>query len=219
MNYGLVVAAGAGVRFGGRKQYFKLAGKPLIYHSLLAFERCPIVKETVLVTNVDVIDRAEALVRKWRFRKVNWVVGGGAQRQDSVARGLRILPDSGIVAIHDGVRPFLKPERLTQGFRTCRRSKAVVFALPAGETVKEVHDGLVAGTVLRDALFLVQTPQFFSLPLIKQAVDQAFRDGFYGTDDAQLVERAGGHVTVIHGWRENIKITTRADLKFAERLL
>jgi 2-C-methyl-D-erythritol 4-phosphate cytidylyltransferase len=219
MNYALVVAAGAGVRFGGHKQYFKLGGKPLVFHSLLAFERCPAVKETVLVTNVEMIDRAELLIRKWGFRKVNWVVAGGPERQDSVARGLRILPDTGMVAIHDGVRPFLTPERIAQGFRTCRRSKAVVFALPCGETIKAVVNALVTETVPRDGLFLVQTPQFFSLPLIKHAVDQAFRDGFYGTDDAQLVERSGGKVAILPGWRENIKITTRADLKFAEELL
>lgn len=219
MNYGLVVAAGAGVRFGGRKQYFKLGGKPLVFYSLLAFERCPAVKETVLVTNVDMIDRAELLVRRWGFRKVNWVIAGGLERQDSVARGLRILPDAGMVAIHDGVRPFLKPEHIAQGFRTCRRGRAVVFAVPCGETIKAADSALVTETIPRDRLFLVQTPQFFSLSLIKQAVDQAFRGGFHGTDDAQLVERAGGKVAILPGWRENIKITTRADLKFAEKLL
>src|SRR5512137_2718764 len=98
MNYGLVVAAGAGSRFGGRKQYAKLHGKPVFYYSLLAFERCPAVKETVLVTNLDMIDRVESLVRKWRLRKVTWVIAGGEQRQDSVARGLRVLPDEGMVA-------------------------------------------------------------------------------------------------------------------------
>jgi 2-C-methyl-D-erythritol 4-phosphate cytidylyltransferase len=77
----------------------------------------------------------------------------------------------------------------------------------------------VTRTIPRDALILVQTPQFFALPVIKQAVEQACREGFYGTDDAQLVERAGGNVAVIPGWRENIKITTRADLKLAEKLL
>jgi 2-C-methyl-D-erythritol 4-phosphate cytidylyltransferase len=219
MNYALVVAAGAGSRFGGRKQFVKLAGKPVMYYSLLAFERCPQVKETVIVTNLDMIDRVEALIRKWHLRKVNWVIAGGEQRQDSVARGLRVLPDEGMVAIHDGVRPLLTPERLTQGFRACRRSKAVIFALPAGETVKEVRKSTVTRTIPRDALILVQTPQFFALPVIKQAVEQACREGFYGTDDAQLVERAGGNVAVIPGWRENIKITTRADLKLAEKLL
>jgi 2-C-methyl-D-erythritol 4-phosphate cytidylyltransferase len=208
-NYGLVVAAGAGTRFGGRKQFYRLGGRPLVCYALSAFERCPVVKETVLVVNLDMIDRLAVMVRRRRLRKVRWIIAGGEQRQDSVARGLRVLPERGMVAIHDGVRPFLRPEYLTRGFAHCRKSRAVIYGLPVFETVKETRNDTITRTVPRENLVLAQTPQFFALALIKEAYDRADHEGFRATDDAQLVERLGAKVTVLPGCPENIKITTR----------
>ena len=236
MNYGLVVAAGAGTRFGGRKQFALLKGKPILYYSLRAFECCPAVKEVVLVTNADMIDRTEVMTKRWRFGKTKWIVAGGEQRQDSVAQGLRVLPDRGMVAIHDGVRPFLTPEQIARGFRECRRRKAVIFGVPISETVKSVRfeaspkskiqnpkskiqrAGVVMRTIPREHLILAQTPQFYDLTVIKRAYDQARQDGYYATDDAQLVERLRLGVAVLDGWPENVKVTTRADLEVAGRL-
>jgi 2-C-methyl-D-erythritol 4-phosphate cytidylyltransferase len=219
MNYGLIVAAGAGVRFGARKQFARLKDRPVIYYSLRAFELCPVVKETVLVTNLDEIDRMETLIHRWRMKKVNWIVAGGEQRQDSVARGLRVLPEKGMVAIHDGVRPIVSPERIEYGFLECRRNHAVIYALPASETIKQVKGSEVLSTIPREDLILVQTPQFFKLPLIREAYEHAAATGHWATDDAQLVEHLGGKVTVIAGWPENIKITTRSDLVRAAKFL
>jgi 2-C-methyl-D-erythritol 4-phosphate cytidylyltransferase len=216
-GYGLVTAAGEGSRFGGRKQFALLAGKPLLFYSLQAFERCPQVRETVVVTNADMIDRVEALTRRWRLRKVNWVVAGGEQRQDSVRQGLRVLPDSGMVAIHDGARPFLDARHLTQGFTACRRQPAVIYAFGIAETVKQLTRGCIERTIPRHELVLAQTPQFFDLALVKRAHRQAEAEGFYGTDDAQLVERLGRRVAVLPGWPENVKITTASDLARAEQ--
>jgi 2-C-methyl-D-erythritol 4-phosphate cytidylyltransferase len=219
VNYGLVVAAGEGSRFGGRKQFARLRSKPIVYYSLRAFERCPIVKEIVLVTSADMICRIESWLRRWRFRKVEWVVAGGERRQDSVRQGLRALPDRGLVAIHDGARPILRPEHLILGFRQCRKARAVIYALPVSETVKETSAGQVAATIPRQNLALAQTPQFFDLALIKLAYDRAYADGRYASDDAQLVEHLGIPVSVLPGWPENIKVTFPADLRVAAQFL
>jgi 2-C-methyl-D-erythritol 4-phosphate cytidylyltransferase len=188
-------------------------GRPLVYYALRAFDQCARIRETVLVTNADMLDAMEGLVKRWRLRKVKWIVAGGEQRQDSVARGLRVLPDVGMVAIHDGVRPNLQPGDITRGLRACAKTGAVIYALPVTETVKEVADSVVKRTLPRENLVLVQTPQFFSLSLLKQAYRRALLEDFCATDDAQLVERTGHPVAVIDGWPDNIKVTTREDLK------
>lgn len=216
--HGLIVAGGAGRRFGDRKQFASLAGKPVIWHSLSAFEKCPGISEIVLVTNSDAIDRADHLVRKWHLHKVNWIVAGGKERQDSVYQGLRALPDKGIVAIHDGVRPALNSQDISRGLKACRKHGSVIYARPIDETIKEVRNSAVIRTVARQGLFLAQTPQFFPLELIRRAHQLAAQDGYYGTDDAELLERIGEAVNVLPGWQQNIKITTRADLDLAARI-
>lgn len=218
-NYGLVVASGEGKRFGGRKQFVPVRGKPIIYYALRAFEQCPAVHEVVVATNPDALARLEERITSWRFRKVKWFVAGGSRRQDSVAQGLRVLPDQGWVAVHDGVRPCVAPEQIESGFRACRRWRAVIFGLPVQETVKVLRNNTVMETVPRHPLVLAQTPQFFELMLLKRAYQQAALDGYEASDDAELVERLGERVVVLPGWPENIKVTTRADLILVSCLL
>lgn len=210
--FGLIVAAGEGTRFGGRKQFARLASRPLLCYSLQAFEHCSVVKETVLVTNLDMIERLESWTKRWRLRKVKWIVAGGKSRQESVRQGLRVLPDKCLVAVHDGVRPCILPAQIALGFGICAKTGAAVPVLPVAETVKEIADGMVVKTIPHAGLALAQTPQFFEIALLRNAHRQAASEGFLGTDDAQLVEHYGGRVTAFLGWQENVKITTRDDL-------
>ncbi|MBI2218008.1 MAG: 2-C-methyl-D-erythritol 4-phosphate cytidylyltransferase [Candidatus Rokubacteria bacterium] len=146
------------------------------------------------------------------------VVPGGAERQDSVVRGLEAVPASfDLVLVHDAVRPFVSGALIDRVIDAARETGAAICALPIAETVKRVRDGAVDTTVDRTGLWVVQTPQGFRTAVLREAHDKARRDGVVGTDDAMLVERLGHPVRVVLGLVENIKITTPADLGRARR--
>jgi 2-C-methyl-D-erythritol 4-phosphate cytidylyltransferase len=149
------------------------------------------------------------------------LVGGGAERQDSVFIGLKaIKSDDGIVLIHDGVRPFVRQEHIVACIKGGAAHGACILGIPAFDTVKKVNStNEITQTLKRDALWLAQTPQAFQLKLIKKAHEAAKQEGFIGTDDASLVERLGEVVKIIPGSRRNIKITNQEDLKLAHALL
>jgi len=153
-------------------------------------------------------------------RKIT-LVPGGTERQDSVYNGLEAIPDrEGLVAIHDGVRPFVRSKTISDCIATAKTSGACIPALPVSETVKHVTaSGIIDKTFNRDTLWLAQTPQVFQYAIIRQAHDIAKRDGCSATDDALLVERLGHEVKVIAGSRFNLKITTPEDVQIAEAIL
>jgi 2-C-methyl-D-erythritol 4-phosphate cytidylyltransferase len=221
MNFGLIVAAGKGKRFGGTKQFFVLDGKPVVLHALEAFERSRIIDQIILVTNEHKVNYMETLIELHEIKKIKTIVSGGEQRQDSVWQGLQIIPEKaqGYVAIHDGVRPCVETKLLAQGFASCRIHKAVIYGLPIADTLKEANDGVILQTLDRSNLYLVQTPQFYEIQLIKKAYQQAIKDNFYATDDSALVERLGHKVHILPGNKSNIKITNREDLRLVQKLL
>lgn len=219
MNFGLIVAAGKGERFGGTKQFFLLDGKPVVLHTVEAFERCRCIDQIVLVVNPPKINYIETLLELQEIKKIRAVVSGGAERQDSVWNGLKVLPKKGLVAIHDGVRPLFETKLLAQGFALCRNHKAVICALSINDTVKEVKDGKTLKTIDRSNLYLIQTPQFYEIELIKKAYQKAIQEKFYATDDSTLVERLGIKVQIMPGSSSNIKITNREDLKLVEKII
>jgi 2-C-methyl-D-erythritol 4-phosphate cytidylyltransferase len=152
--------------------------------------------------------------------QVRKVVPGGKERQDSVARGLsEISPGTDIVLIHDGARPLVGQDLIGAVIEETGRSGAVVPAVPCEDTVKKAENGVVVETVDRKLLWAVQTPQGFKREIIFSAYEKAMKAGYYGTDDAQLVEKSGGRVKVIPGGKENIKITRPVDLVLAEAIL
>jgi 2-C-methyl-D-erythritol 4-phosphate cytidylyltransferase len=220
MNYGLIVAAGKGERFGAEKQFLLLKDRPILYYALKPFQESHAIDEIILVVRDKRIPAVRAeVVEKFGLSKIKHVVAGGAERQDSVWEGLKNLPDSGMVAIHDGVRPFVSPRLITEGLTACETHHAVIYGLPIADTVKRIIQGRVGETVDRSQLYSIQTPQFFDLALIKTAFQQAGRTAYYGTDDAALVERLGKPVFVLPGNPVNIKITTPDDLELAEAIL
>ena len=213
----IIVAAGEGRRFGAPKQFALLGGRSVLERSLAAFEANARVGEIVLVLP-DV-----ALGPKYAspFAKVRSVVRGGARRQDSVRAGFDRLDrhHTDLVLVHDGARPLVSDALIRRVIREAAAHGAAVPALPVEDTVKEGADGRVLRTLDRSRLFRVQTPQGFAYGILDEALREAERTGFTGTDDASLVERTGRPVALAEGDRRNIKITTLEDLRWAEDVL
>lgn len=204
------------------KAFLPLGGIPLLARTLKKFEACPIVDEIIpLVPEGEVPFCAEEIVRRFSLKKVSRILPGGPERQDSVYYGLKAIEGKAdFVIIHDGARPFVSLELIGRAISETRRWKAVVAAIPVGDTIKEVSEEReVQRTVDRSRLWIIQTPQSFEHSLIAQAQERAREEGFRGTDDASLVERLGVPVKVIEGSRFNLKITTPEDLVLGEALL
>jgi len=210
----IIVAAGEGQRFGSLKQFVPLGGKPVLDWCLEAFEAHADVDEIVLVVK----DEAKGKEYLQRYGKVSAVVRGGKKRQDSVLFGFQQLDpaQTDIVLVHDGVRPFIRGALISRVIQATRERGAVIPVIPVEDTIKIVEGEDVKRTLEREKLFRVQTPQGFPYATLKKALDKASEEGFYGTDEASLVERAGERVTVVKGDVRNIKVTTPEDLKMAE---
>ena len=220
----VIVSAGKGHRFmqGKKKQFYLLADKPILAHTLDKFEKCPLIRSILLVVGQEDLDYCmKEIVEKYQYRKISQVVPGGKRRQESVKNGINVLAkDAEIVVIHDGVRPFVTKQMIEESIRSAVRFKAVAMAMPVKETIKMVQrDGTVLKTLDRESLWQIQTPQTFQVNVIKEAYYRAIEDGFIGTDDASLVERLGVKVHVLPGAYTNIKITTPEDLILANLLL
>jgi 2-C-methyl-D-erythritol 4-phosphate cytidylyltransferase len=220
----IIVAAGKGERMGRElpKPFLPLCGPPLLIHTLRAVTQSPLITKIILV----VAPEREAFCRNLLSGYAPLhipitLVHGGAERQDSVRLGLAALDStSEIVAIHDAARPFLDREILERSIETAAEYGGALVAVPARDTIKRVaEDGTVLETILRQHLWLAQTPQTFRVPLIREAHARAVAEGVTATDDAALIERLGKPIKVVLGNQRNFKITTPEDLRFAEVLL
>ncbi len=221
---GIVIpAAGQGKRMGAgyNKQFLTLMGEPILAHTVRLFEQSSYVSEIVIVgakADIPVIDE---LVHHHKFDKVKAICRGGVQRQDSVRAGVQAL-SSAIqrVVVHDGARPLLTLEDFHRFLDETEKFKAAIMVIPVKDTIKQVQEtGKVISTLKRERLRAVQTPQIFDRAIIAEAHYQAVSAGYYGTDDASLLEWMGYPVHVIEGSQENIKVTTPEDLWLAERIL
>lgn len=213
----VIVAAGEGKRFGAPKHLALLSGKAILEWTLQAFHSHPKIAEIVLVLN----NSAEGREYQLHMPKISTVVPGGAKRQDSVAFGMRALTSesSDIVLVHDGVRPLLSHDLIGRVIRQAKESGAAAPVIPVEDTLKHIDQNQVMETPDRSRFFRCQTPQGFRFDLLNRALKKAADDGFYGTDEAMLVERLGLPVAAIPGEAQNLKITTPLDLKIAEVLL
>ncbi len=175
-----------------------------------------------MVTPADEVEYCDReIVNRFGLTKVRRVVAGGPRRQDSVRQGIfASRGDYGLVLIHDGVRPVIDEILIDRMVSQARQWGPVVSGLPARETVKEVdEDRMVLKTYDRNQVWLIQTPQVFPYPVISEAHERAFREGWEATDDGALVERMGVPVRVVEGSERNIKITTPNDLVLARLFL
>lgn len=220
----IIVAAGKSERMGAGvdKVFLALGTKPVVAWSLLAFERCTDVDQIILVVRKEQLTAAKALVRMFGISKLRTVVPGGTKRQDSVMNGLKeVDADTRIVVIHDGARPCVAPETISETVKMARRSGAVVVGSRIWDTVKYVEKGTtVTRTENRAKLWAVQTPQAFSATLIRRAYEAAVKAGAEVTDDASAVEMLGEPVKIYECEAPNLKITTgQADLQVATAIM
>ena len=224
MNVAIVVAAGKGTRLGGArpKQFLELRGVPVIIHTLRQFERCQEINEVITVLPAEDTAGFESLTKQFELKKAGRIVAGGATRAQSVRNGLNAIDEAEIVAVHDGVRPFVTPEEIDQVVAAARESGAAVLTSPVADTIKRVQDGRIIETVSRAELRRALTPQCFRFAILKRAyetLDALESSGPEITDDSLLVERLGVAVVTVEGSARNIKITNEEDLAFAEGLL
>ena len=227
----VVLAAGSGKRMnaGVKKQYMEIAGRPVLYYSLKAFEES-FIDEIVLVVSQDEIEQVqESYVNQYGFQKISRIVVGGKERYHSVACGLQaVRQDCDFVFIHDSARPMLTQEILQRAYRAVQEEEACVVGVPSKDTVKIADEqGYVSVTPNRSLVWNVQTPQVFSYPLVYSAYEELLQKeqellaaGVQITDDAMVVEYLARHkVKLVEGSYENIKITTPEDVQIAERYL
>ncbi|MBC7332981.1 MAG: 2-C-methyl-D-erythritol 4-phosphate cytidylyltransferase [Actinobacteria bacterium] len=231
MNVAIITAAGKSTRLKGNisKQFMSLYNKPVLAHTLTAFQNSSKIEEIYVTVPLNYLDFCKKnVVEKYRFSKVKKLIPGGETRQASVYNALCELPcDCEIVSIHDGVRPLITTsevdfliERLLEENRKDPDVMGVIIASPAYETIKEVDkNGEIKCTIPRENVWHAQTPQTFFYRAILESHKKALEDNFIGTDDASLVERMGWKIKVVRGSHENIKITTPIDLFLAELII
>ena len=222
----LIPAAGMGKRMGAsiNKQYLQLNGMPIVARTISVFEQSPLIDAIYLVIPAEEIPYCQKhVVEAFGFRKIAAIVPGGRERQNSVMNALKAMrehvSDDNVVLIHDGVRPLITENVLCESIKTACFYDGAVVAVPVKDTIKSVRNDIVYDTPPREGLWQAQTPQSFRFGTIYSAHLSAEADGFYGTDDASLVERTGGEVHIIRGDYRNIKITTPEDLILAEAFL
>jgi 2-C-methyl-D-erythritol 4-phosphate cytidylyltransferase len=217
-KYTIIVAGGSGKRMGSAvpKQFLELAGKPVLMHTIQKFAGFDAAMEIILVLPAAHITLWNDLCEKYNFNQKHKLVMGGDVRFQSVKNGLNALPDDGIVAIHDGVRPLVSDDTISRCFTTAEKYGNAIPAMQVTETVRQIS-GEQSVHVNRENLRLIQTPQVFRIHLIKKAYEQPCIPEF--TDDANVLEKLGEQIRLVEGNRENIKITEPVDLVLAEALM
>lgn len=221
-KYVIIVAGGKGLRMGGEipKQFLPIGGKPVLMRTVEAFYQTDAETGIVLVLPKEQQDYWKELCRQYDFRIPYTLADGGHTRFHSVQNGLQAVPEEGsdvLIAVHDGVRPFVSSQVIQTCFDEAARQGAVVPVLDMVDSVRQLSADGSSVAVDRSRLKLVQTPQTFRADVLKRAYSQDFTELF--TDDASVVEASGVSVALVPGNRENIKITTPFDLKIAEALL
>jgi len=223
MNVAIIAAAGQGTRMAGKrpKQFLELAGTPILFHTLQAFEQCDVIQEIIVVIPPQESAGFLSLANKFGLQKLARVVPGGTTRAESVLHGLQAVREATaeIVAVHDGVRPFVTPDEISRTVYAAGRQGAAILVTAPVDTIKEVKDGSVVKSLKRDKLRSALTPQCFRYPLLRRAYEEADVTDPDLTDESSLVERLGVTVAIVEGSSRNIKITREEDLIVAEAIL
>lgn len=223
MNGVVIVAAGTGSRMnmGINKQFIKLEGKEIIAYTIEKFYNNSNIEDIVVVVKEDESEFfKKEILDKYNFKNIK-IAYGGKERQDSVYNGLKSLDEKcDVVLIHDGARPFVSDKIIDNCIEEAKEHKAIVVGVPVKDTIKVIDsDKNIVDTPNRSVLWAVQTPQTFDYNILIDAYKDAFKNGFYGTDDAMLVERIGHKVKMVEGSYNNIKITTQEDLNVGSQIL
>jgi 2-C-methyl-D-erythritol 4-phosphate cytidylyltransferase len=217
----IIVAAGDSRRMGFDKLFAAIAGKPVIAHTISAFERANSVNGIIVVAREDRHDEIKTMAGDENFKKVRSIIPGGKYRQDSVRAGLEHL-DSATrwVAVHDAARPLVTPEQIERVFQQCANHAAAALAEPVNDTLKRADSNLlVSASVDRDQLYAMQTPQVFERQLIEEAYRAVYAENISVTDEVSAVERLGREVALVLNDDFNFKVTYPRDLPVAEFIL
>jgi 2-C-methyl-D-erythritol 4-phosphate cytidylyltransferase len=217
-KFALIVAGGSGNRMRNTipKQFIEIIGRPVLMHTIDIFLKYDPEIEIVLVLPKGQVEIWKSLCKTHKFSFNHRITNGGETRFNSVKNGLDIVPDDGIVFIHDGVRPLVSEQTLQNCFESALAKGNALPVIPVSESVRMV-EGSNNFAVDRSKYFLVQTPQTFQAQLIKNAYQQAKSSSF--TDDATVLENMGETIQLVEGNRENVKITYPEDLDLAEVFL
>jgi 2-C-methyl-D-erythritol 4-phosphate cytidylyltransferase len=217
-KYTVFVAGGSGSRMNSTtpKQFMLLAGTPGLMHTLQRFFDYDTSIIFILVLPESQIVEWKKLCELHQFQLPHQIVVGGETRFHSVQKGLSLVDGDGLVAVHDGVRPLVNTSTISAVFSTAELKGNAVPSVPLNDSLRRVS-GDKNEAVLRSDYCLIQTPQCFSISLLKKAFEQSYSDSF--TDCASVLEASGGKINLVDGNVENIKITTPADFMVAESFL
>lgn len=219
----IIPAAGKGTRMGSSvpKQYLEIGGKPVMIRTLHQFEQMDEIDRIIIVTDSSSREYCCKLMMDHDVSKVAALVDGGAQRQDSVYNALKEIrdhyPETSYVLVHDAARPYVTRQVIRNVIVGADVQGAAAACVAMKDSLREL-DGDSSHSVDRSRFAAVQTPQGFSLDILEEAYDKAYADGYYGTDDASLVERLGQHIAIVDGDYSNIKITTKEDMPMENRV-
>lgn len=213
--FAIIVGGGSGSRMLSEvpKQFMLLRGRPVLMHTIEAFNKSDYNPEIIVVLNVDFHQYWENLCLLHNFSIPHKLVKGGTQRFDSVKNGINAIRTKAIVAIHDAVRPLLSKQLIDKSFEEAERSGNAVAAIKSRDSVRQ-YNGTHTIALDREEIYLIQTPQTFSSDVLKKAYKQEFRNEF--TDDASVAERSGIRINLIVGETKNFKITFPEDIRLAE---
>jgi 2-C-methyl-D-erythritol 4-phosphate cytidylyltransferase len=222
MNSAIIVAAGSGTRFGTKtpKQFLEILGKPLLIYTLELFESCSVIDEIILVLSTKEIINFRQTVKKYNLKKLAKIIPGGQTRAASVLNGLNEIDSQRceIVAVHDGARPLVSVEEISATVEKAEETGAACLVATVTDTIKEVANGKITGTIDRSKLRRALTPQCFRYEILKRAFAENEISEFV-TDECFLVEKLGYEIATVEGSAQNIKITLQEDFVFAENLL
>lgn len=227
MNIGVILAGGSGTRMGSDipKQFIDIYGKPLIVHTIEAFDINPNIDYIAVICKEDWQEDLMIWIRKYGLTKVKWIVDGGDTRQESVYNGIMKLKDTckedDILVIHDAARPLVSQRIIDENIVLTEKFKAVDTVIPSADTIiKSVDGDTIESVPLRKELYLGQTPQSFTYGLIKNAHEEAQKNGdLNATDDCQLVLKVGKDVHIVKGDKLNFKVTTFEDLLLLKSII
>lgn len=203
------------------KPFLKVGDRSILEHTISRFLEVPELTEVIIATSKDHIPDIHSMFKRISGDVILKVVEGGSERQFSIYNALReISEEATLVAVHDAVRPFIRPALIIECCNMAKEFGGAVLGVPAKDTIKQVNEeNVIKATPDRSFLWQAQTPQVFQKELLIKAYESALKENFIGTDDASLVERIGGKVQMVEGDRENLKITYPVDLKIAELIL
>ncbi len=220
MNAAIIVAAGSGQRFGGDvpKQFLEISGKPLLIHTLERFENCAAIDEIVLVLSSDQMTRFLKIAEKFKIKKLEKIISGGKTRAESVFQGIKAIEKAEVIAVHDGARPLVICEEITQTIEKARETGAACLVGKVTDTIKEISGERILKTIDREHLRRALTPQCFRFDILKKAFENADLSES-ATDECFLVEKLGYEIAFVEGSAGNIKVTTKEDFDLAELYL